>query len=410
MTNKKKDFPFFFHNNLTYCDNAATTQKPQAVIDAITNFYSINNAPVHRGIYAHAERATEQYEQARAAVAQFINAKNNEIIFTNGTTESINLAAQAWTTYNLKAGDEIIITELEHHANILPWQQLAQSHGIILRWIPIDTHGNLDFKKYITLLNSKTKLVALTHSSNIFGIPIEVKKYIREARKVGARVLIDAAQTAPRQTINVQELDCDFLVFSGHKMLGPTGIGVLYCKQEVHHELQPYKRGGGMVYSVSQETATWRAMPHMLEAGTPPIASAIALGAAINYLKTIDFTALKKHEAQLCEQLIDGLAQFPQVKILGDIPEIKKSGHMVSFVVDTIHAHDVAAYLDKHNICVRAGNHCAQPLCTKLGIDSSVRISFYLYNNSKDVERIIEVLRQLFGHGDLSIRPNGHSR
>ena len=397
MNNLRKDFPIFGDNKLVYCDSAATSQKPQQVIDALVDFYSYHNAPVHRGIYTLAEEATERYEAVRRQVAKFIGAPSaTEIVFTKGATESINLVAESWAAYNLQAGDEIVLSQLEHHANIVPWQKIAQTHGVILRWIPILPDGTLNLSDLSTIINQKTKLVAITQSSNALGTQVDLVPIIKQARVVGARVLVDAAQSVPHQKVDVLALDCDFLVFSGHKMLGPTGVGVLYIKKDLHDSVQPYQRGGSMVFDVSFERATWRQMPHMLEAGTPPIAQVIGLGAAINYLEQyVDFNQLQKHEALLCEQLIDGLQQIPKITILGPLNQLKKSGHLVSFIVNDIHAHDIAAYLNTYSICVRAGHHCAQPLHTALKCESSVRASFYVYNTQQEVESIVNALKKL---------------
>ena len=392
-----KDFPFFEHNKgLIYLDNAATTQKPQAVIDAVNAFYTQYNAPVHRGIYAVAERATTAYEEARAAVAQFIGAQPDEIIFTKGTTEAINLVAAGWAAVHLKPGDEIIISELEHHANILPWMRLERTHGIILKYIPINTDGTLNYEAYLSLLTEKTKLVSCTHTSNVLGTQVDLDLIIRHARAVGARVLIDAAQAVMRVPLRVDDLKADFVAFSSHKMLGPTGIGVLYMAQHMQAEVEPYQVGGGMVYSVDFHDAVWGKPPLRYEAGTPPIAQAIGLAAAVRYIEEhISFEQLSRHEAALTAQLIDALESMPSIKLLGPIDELRKSGHMVSFTSSQIHPHDIAAYLGGEGICVRAGHHCAQPLHTLLGTEGSVRVSFAPYNSASEVQRLIESLHRL---------------
>lgn len=397
MKHLRKDFPIFDKNNLIYCDSAATSQKPRHVIDALVQFYSYENAPVHRGIYKLAEQATARYEKVRETIARFIGAQSaSEIIFTKGTTEGINLIAATWASDNLQAGDEIVLSQLEHHANILPWQKLTKTDGVIIRWIPIQADGTLDLSEIKTLINHRTKLVAITQSSNSLGTVVDCVPIIKQARAVGARVLIDAAQSVPHQKIDVTALDCDFLVFSGHKMLGPTGVGVLYIKKELHDTIAPYQLGGSMVFDVGFEHATWRQVPYRFEAGTPPIAQVIGLGAAVEYLENnINFHELQQYEALLCEQLIDGLEQIPQISILGPINQLKKTGHLVSFTVDGVHPHDIAAYLDTQSICVRAGHHCAQPVHTILALDSSVRASFYVYNTPEDVERLIQALRKL---------------
>ncbi len=381
---------------LIYLDNAATTHKPQVVIDAITAFYTNHNASVHRGIYPLAENATQLYEQARATVAHFIGAQPHEIVFTRGTTESINMVAPVWAAPMLNAGDEIVLTELEHHANLVVWQQLAKKKRLILRYIPVTQDGLLDMDSCASLITAKTKLVAVTHVSNALGTHVDVAQISNLAHAVGAKVLVDAAQSIAHQKVDVQALGADFLAFSGHKMLGPTGIGVLYINHELHKDLVPYQYGGGMVYSVDYQDASWRTMPHMLEAGTPDSAAVVGLAAAIDYItQHINFDALRAHEASLCTQLIEGLAAIAGITILGPQEQLKKQGHMVSFTVQGYHAHDVAAYLAKEGICVRAGHHCAQPLAVRMGVESSVRASFYGYNTPDEVDRLVEALKKL---------------
>ena len=381
---------------LCYLDNASTTQKPQQVLDAVMHFYRTNNANIYRGAHTFAEQATELYEQARQKIAQFIGAQDpTEIIFTHGTTESINFVAGTWAVEHIMQGDEIILTELEHHANLLPWQRVAQQKGAQLKFIPVLPDGTLDLSILDTLFTAKTKLVALVHVSNALGTHNAVDKIIRYARAVGAKVLIDAAQSVPHQAINVRALDCDFLAFSGHKMLAPTGIGVLYMKKELHDMISPYTLGGGMVFEAHWHTANWLTVPQKFEAGTPAIAQAIGLGAAVDYLTdNVDFAELQIYEAQLSARLIEGLSLIPQVKILGPVEELKK-GHLVSFIVDGVHAHDGAAYCDSKGISVRAGHHCAQPLAKKLGYNASLRASFYFYNTMQEVDRLVNAVAEL---------------
>jgi len=381
---------------LSYLDNASTTQKPQQVLDTVMHFYRTNNANIYRGAHTFAEQATELYEQARQKVAHFIGAQDpTEIIFTHGATESINLVAGTWAADHIMQGDEIILTELEHHANLLPWQRVAQQKGARLKFIPVLPDGTLDFSTLDTLFTAKTKLVAFVHVSNALGTHNAVDKITRYARAVDAKVLIDAAQSVPHQAINVGTLDCDFLVFSGHKMLAPTGIGVLYIKKELHDQISPYALGGGMVFEADWHTANWLTGPQKFEAGTPAIAQAIGLGAAIDYLTDkVDFLELQVYEAQLSTRLIDGLSSIPQVKILGPVEELKK-GHLVSFIVDGVHAHDGSAYCDSRGISVRAGHHCAQPLAKKLGYGASLRASFYFYNTIQEVDRLVNAVAEL---------------
>jgi len=395
----RSDFPILQPDekkSLIYFDNAATTQKPQQVIDAISTFYAKDNANVARGIYKLGEVATDLYEQARAKVANFIGAWPEEVIFSSGTTRAINDIASSWGLQNIKSGDEILISELEHHSNLVPWQQLAKKTGAILKFIPVDKHGNLELNKLKELLTTKTKLVAVSHVSNALGTSNDIKKIIKEARKVGAKVLVDASQSIPHKKINVHDLDVDFLVFSAHKMLGPTGIGILYIKKDLHEQVPPFAFGGGMIFEVDFDKATFFVAPKKFEAGTPPIAQAIGFAGAIDYLQEhVDFDLLKDHESQLATQLIEGLQKIPKVKILGPIEQLKKEGSIVSFVIDGIHPHDIAEYLNQHGIAVRAGHHCAQPLAKKMGIDASVRVSFYFYNTKKEVEQFLQAIKKL---------------
>ena len=390
----KDDFPLLRnYAHLSYLDSAATTQKPQVVIDAVNEFYTHYNAQVYRGIYTLAEQATERYESARSKVAQYIGAADYEVVFTKGATEGINLVASSWAAKKLKKGDEIIISELEHHANLLPWMRLEKELGIVLKYIPIRKDGTLNYDIYFSLLSANTKLVAITYTSNVLGVHVDLSRIISQAKSYGARVLVDATQAAGRERLDVQQLKADFLVFSGHKMLGPTGIGVLYMASHMHDEVAAYELGGGMVYSVEFHEAQWAKAPFRYEAGTPPIAQAIGLGAAVDYLSAVNFDELKVDQARMCTNLIEGLTEIPHIKILGPLEELKVSGHMVSFVSSKAHAHDIAAYLDTKQICVRAGNHCTQPLHKVLGIDASVRISLYGYSSDDDISKVIEALR-----------------
>lgn len=399
--NYRNDFPFFKHSELAYLDNAATTQKPQAVIDALTNFYVQGNAPVHRGIYDLAEQATVAYEAARAKVADYINARSSsEIVFVKNTTEGINLIAQAWAAHNLQPGDEIIVTELEHHANLAPWQRLAQEKGVNLRFIPVKADLTLDTAKLGQIISPRAKLVAISPISNIAG-PLnldQVAQIINLAHQVGARVLLDAAQMMAHGKIDVQGLNCDFLVFSGHKMFGPTGSGAVYIRASEHGNLKPYLVGGGMLQSIDYQTASWKKMPALLEAGSPDIAQAVGLAAAIGYVQQVDFEAVAQHEMALTKRFLAALQQMPKFQIIGSTEQLAR-GHVVCFYAKTMHAHDIAAYLGQRNIAVRAGNHCCQTVHNKLGILSSVRVSFALYNTTEEVDRLIAALQDLAAHG-----------
>ena len=394
--NVRKDFPFLQQNKkIIYLDNAATSQKPRQVIDTLSNFYSYEYSTIHRGIYESGERATAFYEEVRCKVARFIGAQSDEIVFTQGSTEGINFIASTWGEAEIKAGDEIILTQMEHHANLVPWMELAKRKGAIIRFIPITSQGILDLKVFSTLLSKKTKLVSITHESNVLGTLNSIAEIAELAHQVNARVLVDAAQSVPHMPINVMDLAADFLVFSGHKMLAPTGIGVLYIRKEIQDHVPPYQFGGGMVKRLTFTEATFVQAPHKYEAGTPPIAQAIGLGAAIDYLNGVGLDKIKKYESQLCSHLIDGLSEIPAITLFGPLDELRRYGHLVSFAVDGIHAHDVAAFLDKHDIAIRAGHFCAQPLMSILGINSLNRVSLYLYNTQEEINYLLDVLHSL---------------
>ncbi len=396
----RADFPMLLQKINGYpliaCDNASTTHKPRQVIDAVAQFYTTTNANIYRGVHLFAEQATALYEDVRKKVALFMGASPEEVIFTRGCTSGINFVVATWGDTYIKEGDEIVMTELEHHANLLPWQRLAQKKGAVLKFIPVLPQGVLDLSQLDSIITNKTKMVSVIHVSNAIGTHVDIVTIIARAQAVGARVLIDAAQSVPHQKIDVHELGCDFLVFSGHKLLAPTGVGVLYIKKELHDDVVPYEVGGGMVENVDYTSATWAPAPHKFEAGTPPIAQVIGLGTAIDYINSfIDFDQLVQYEAYLCAQLIDGLATMKQVRLLGPLAELKQKGHIVSFLVDGIHSHDVAAFLNSKGITVRAGHHCAQPFAKKLGYDASIRVSFYFYNTTEDVDKIVVAMREL---------------
>lgn len=396
MQNYKKDFSFFKNSDVIYCDSAATTHKPATVIEAMSHFCAYENAPVHRGIYALAEQATTRFEGVRAQLCRFIGAAEpSEIVFTRGATESLNMIVYAWGEGNVRAGDEIVVSELEHHALLVPWQQFAKRRGAVLKFIPMLPDGQLDYASLSKIITPKTKIVGVTAGSNVIGIATDLEPIVAQAKKVGAKVIVDAAQLLPRERMDVSKIGCDFLAFSGHKMIGPTGIGGLYIKKELHDQLQPFMVGGSMVFSVDWQESRWREMPQMLEAGTPSIVEVIGLGAALTYLEQVDFEEFAAHEAGLCRRLIEGIEVIDGVRILGPRDILASRGHLVSFVVDGIHPYDVASFLDKYRIAVRAGHHCAQPLHNKLGVAGSVRASFYLYNTMDDVEAIIEALAKM---------------
>lgn len=395
IMNIRSDFPIFKQvingYPLCYLDSAATTQKPQVVIDAIKNFYETTNAPIYRGVYSLAEHATELYEQVRSQTAEYINAAHtSEIVFTQNATDSINLIAQAYVKHVLQPGDEIVIGPYEHHANILPWHAL----GATVITLPHNKDWSYNYPNLDQYITRKTKLVALSLDSNVIGgAPIytqeSLQKIVDYAHACGAVVLFDAAQAIAHKKIDVQQLNCDFLVFSSHKMLGPTGVGITYINQRLHHSLQPYRIGGGMVYSTDLPIQ-WRSMPLLLEAGTPNAADIIGFGAALTYLKKLSFTDLQTHTRLLSTLFIDGLTQVAGATLIG--PHDQK-GHLVSFTLKDRHPHDSAALLDSYGICVRAGHQCAQPLHTQLGLTGSIRVSFYGYNTQEDVNICITILK-----------------
>lgn len=399
MINLRKHFPIFAlkrEQPLIYFDNAATTQKPQSVIDVVSRFYSFSNASINRGLYDLGEKATESYEFVRFKTARFLNAvSSSEVIFTRGTTDGINTVVYSWGEHNIKEGDEIVVSQLEHHSNFVPWQQLAKRKKAVFKIIPVDREGVLDLSSLDDLITEKTKIVAVAHTSNALGLYNDIKTIIFAAKKVGARICIDGAQAAPFEALDVQSLGCDFYAFSGHKMLAPTGVGVLYIARSVQKECIPHITGGGMVHEVKDEDTTFLPAPTCFEAGTPPIAEVIGFGAALDFLSRNDMQEIKKHCIGLTQRTIKGLQKFKKITILGPIEHLKESSHLVSFVVDGMHAHDVATYLDRYGICVRAGHHCAQPLAHRLGYESSIRVSFYLYNTQEEVDYFLKVLKQL---------------
>lgn len=379
---------------LTYLDNAASTQKPQAVIDALSDYYQRYNANVHRGVHKLSEEATEAYETARKKLQKFIHAKSyREILFTSGTTEGINLVAQTWGRANLQAGDVVILTEMEHHSNIVPWQILAAEKGFSLRYLPILPDGALDLEVYQALLRDHpVKLVSLVHGSNVLGTINPIETVIAQAHTHGARVLVDAAQTVPHLPLDVQALDVDFLAFSGHKMLGPTGIGVLYGKRTLLDAMPPWMGGGDMIAEVRLEGSTWNELPYKFEAGTPHIAGAIGLGYAVDYLTQVGMDAIHAHVEDLTQYALDKLRAFPNLTLYGNAP---KRGGVAAFSLLGVHAHDLAQLLDQDGIAVRAGHHCTQPLHRKLDLAATTRASFYLYNTFEEIDRLTMALENI---------------
>jgi len=388
----RSDFPIFSDKLLVYLDSAATTQKPKQVIDSVSDFYSNYNANVHRGIYELSIKATEMYHSARQKVANLINASDwRSIVFTGGTTESINLLAYSWVRKNLQKGDELLITEMEHHSNIVPWQLVAKESGIILKYIPVNIDGTLDLSNFDELITNKTKLVSVIHQSNVFGTINPIKKIINRAKQVGAITLIDAAQSVPHSHVDVQELDCDFLAFSGHKMLGPTGIGILYGKTELLNSMTPFMGGGDMINSVTMIESTWNDIPYKFEAGTPNIAQAIGLGAAIDYINEIGLTNIQDYVEHLVKTALEKLRAIDGLTIYGH--QIGESSSVISFNLEGVHPHDLAQFLDQDGIAVRAGHHCAQPIMDKLSVSSTIRASFYLYNTKEEIDKLCASLR-----------------
>ncbi len=389
----REDFPALrqtvYGKNLIYFDNGATSQKPQYVIDAINKYYSKDNANIHRGVHHLSQKATNEYEASRKTIATYLNAKHtHEIIFTKGTTEGINLVAFSFGQL-LQKGDEIIISAMEHHSNIVPWQMLCERVGCVLKVIPINKKGEIIYDEYLQLLNDKTKLVAVSHISNSLGTINPIKKMIDEAHKVGAKVLIDGAQSIQHTKIDVQALDCDFYVFSGHKVFGPTGIGVLYGKEAILNKMPPYQGGGDMILKVTFEKTTYNELPFKFEAGTPHIAGAICLGKAIEYLNQFNIEDLEKHELELADYATDLLLTFEGLHIIG---ESKKKTSVVSFIVDGAHPFDIGTLLDKQGVAVRTGHHCTQPVMDFYKIPGTVRASFAFYNTKEEIDYFIAAL------------------
>ena len=398
----RKDFPIFERTirdgkRLVYLDSGATSQKPWVVINAESDFYSKHNAAVHRGAHQLAEEATDAYEGARSIVAKFLGAKDSEIIFTKNATESINAIAYAMgnaepgNRFALTASDSIVVTEMEHHANLIPWQQLAKRTGAQLKWFKVNQDSRLDLSNIDQVITANTKVVALTHQSNVLGTIIPLDAIVKRAHEVGAVVVLDACQSVPHMSVNVAELDIDFLAFSGHKAVGPTGVGVLWGKAELLEDLPPFLTGGSMVTAVTMESATWAAAPQRFEAGVPNMAQAVGLGAALNYLSNIGMDAIAQHERSLTGYALDKLLQIPGLRIVGPQDNVDR-GAALSFTIKDIHPHDVGQYVDSQGIAVRTGHHCAWPLTKIMNVPATTRASFYLYNDEHDVDDLVEAL------------------
>ena len=377
---------------LVFLDSAASSQKPRQVIDAMTAYYTHDHANVHRGIHVLSERATDAYEGAREKIRAFINAKSHrEIIFTRNTTESINLVAGSWGRANLRPGDVVVLSEMEHHSNIVPWQILAAERGFTIRYIPVTDSGELDLDAYAAFLrDDPVKLVSVMHVSNVLGTVNPVAEMIRQAHAAGALFLIDGAQSVPHLAVDVQALDVDFMAFSSHKMAGPTGLGILYGKREILDGMPPYMGGGEMIRRVTLEGSQWNDLPHKFEAGTPAIAEAVGLGAAVDYLSALGMENILAHERIVIEYAMDRLAEVPGLTVYG--PDTDKRNGVATFNLKNVHAHDVAQLLDANGVAIRAGHHCAMPLHQRLGVPATARASFYIYNTKEDVDALIEAI------------------
>ena len=395
----RQDFPILARTSnghpLAYLDNAATTQKPRTVLDTLTRFYETSNANIHRGVYALSEQASELYEQARVRVTQFLNAPDpRQIIFTRGTTEAINLVAQSWARPRLQSGDRLLLTEMEHHSNLVPWQLAVQATGAKLDYVAVTPAGHLDLDQLASQLTQSPKLLAITLVSNVLGTINPLREIIATAHDHGVPVLVDAAQAAGRIPVDVQELDCDFLAFSGHKIYGPTGIGVLYAKSKHLDAMEPWQGGGGMIAKVEREYSTWGEVPAKFEAGTPPIAEAVGLHAALDYVERWGVAEIQEHERTLTDLALGRLLEEPEVTVFGPHHATERTG-LVSFALAGVHPHDVAQVLDESGIAVRAGHHCAQVLHERLGVGATVRMSFGVYNTVSEIHRAVDALAEV---------------
>lgn len=396
MENKKKDFPLLRDNNITYLDSGATTQKPEYVLNSISNFYETSNANPHRGAYGLSIKATEVYEQTREKIAKFIGAKHSEeIIFSKNATESLNLIAYSYGLENLGVGDEIVISIMEHHSNLVPWQKVSKKTGSKLNYMYINENFEISDEEIEEKITDKTKIVGITHVSNVLGTINNIEKIIKYAHKKGAVVVVDASQSIPHMQIDVSKLDCDFLVFSGHKMLAPLGIGVLYGKREILNKMTPFLMGGDMIEYVYEQDTTFAPLPNKFEAGTQNVEGVIGLGAAIDYIQNIGYDRISKIEEKVVSYAREELSKLDFLTLYMTKNSLNHSS-VISFNIDGVHPHDVASILDSQNVCVRSGNHCAQPLMRYLKIDSTCRASFYMYNTKEDVDNLVLALKKAY--------------
>ena len=396
MENVKKDFPLLRDNNITYLDSVATTQKPEYVLNRISNFYETSNANPHRGAYGLSIKATEVYEQTREKIAKFIGAKHSEeIIFSKNATESLNLIAYSYGLENLGAGDEIVISIMEHHSNLVPWQKVSKKTGSKLNYMYINENFEISDEEIEEKITDKTKIVGITHVSNVLGTINNIEKIIKYAHKKGAVVVVDASQSIPHMQIDVSKLDCDFLVFSGHKMLAPLGIGVLYGKREILNKMTPFLMGGDMIEYVYEQDTTFAPLPNKFEAGTQNVEGVIGLGAAIDYIQNIGYDRISKIEEKVVSYAREELSKLDFLTLYMTKNSLNHSS-VISFNIDGVHPHDVASILDSQNVCVRSGNHCAQPLMRYLKIDSTCRASFYMYNTKEDVDNLVLALKKAY--------------
>ena len=390
----RRDFPILSRQihglPLVYLDSASSSQKPLAVIEAMQHYYATNHANIHRGVYVLSEEATLAYEQAHDKVARFINAEFAEVVFTKNTTEALNLVAYAWGLHNLQEGDEVVLSQLEHHSNIVPWQQLARHTGATVRYIRIDSQGHLDMEHAASLIGPRTKIVSVTQVSNVLGTINPVSELGQMAHAHGALLCVDGAQSIPHMAVDVRALDCDFFAFSGHKMLGPTGIGGLYGKRALLESMEPFLFGGDMISEVTFEGASWNELPWKFEAGTPPIAQGVGLGVAVEYLQKLGMQAIHAHEKALVSYALEQMQHVQDLEYYG--PQAAERGGVVSFNLPGIHPHDMASILDQHGVAIRGGHHCAMPLMRVLGVNGTCRASFYVYNTTDEIDILIEAI------------------